>query len=130
MIRGETQYNKVSRFVKEIPSELLTGEIRKQQEREVFKPNISRTAKNAFRAKPMALTENNSGDMFEIKNFSGNAVKQSLSYDVGDKVRHIKFGEGTVKQIVEGGRDYEVTVEFDGAGVKKMFAAFAKLQKI
>ena len=43
---------------------------------------------------------------------------------------HGKFGEGTVKSIVEGGRDYEVTVEFDERGIKKMFAAFAKLQKI
>lgn len=130
MIRGETQYNKVSRFVKEIPAELLAGEIRKEREPEVFKPNISRMAKNAFRAKPMALTKSNAGNIFETKNFSGNAAKQSLSYGVGDRVRHIKFGEGTVKQIVEGGRDYEVTVEFDSAGVKKMFAAFAKLQKI
>jgi DNA helicase-2/ATP-dependent DNA helicase PcrA len=45
-------------------------------------------------------------------------------------VRHIKFGEGTVEAITEGGRDYEVTVQFDKAGVKKMFASFAKLQKI
>ena len=44
-------------------------------------------------------------------------------------MRHVKFGEGTVIQIVEGGRDYEVTVDFDGVGVKKMFAAFAKLKK-
>ena len=42
----------------------------------------------------------------------------------------MKFGEGTVLSIVEGGRDYEVTVNFDGPGTKKMFAAFAKLQKI
>lgn len=79
MIRGETQYNKVSRFVKEIPLGLLSGEIRKDREPEVFKPNISRMAKNAFRAKPMALTESNAGNIFETKNFSGNAAKQSLS---------------------------------------------------
>ena len=42
----------------------------------------------------------------------------------------MKFGEGIVTSIVEGGRDYEVTVEFDTAGTKKMFAVFAKLQKI
>ena len=42
----------------------------------------------------------------------------------------MKFGEGTVTQIVSGGRDFEVTVSFDHAGVKKMFAMFAKLQKI
>ena len=44
-------------------------------------------------------------------------------------MRHIKFGVGTVKDIVEGGRDYEVTVEFDTAGVKKMFATFCKVKK-
>ena len=54
----------------------------------------------------------------------------SLDYQVGDRVRHVKFGDGTVISIVEGGRDYEVTVDFDGPGTKKMFAAFARLQKI
>ena len=54
----------------------------------------------------------------------------SLSYGVGDRVSHMKFGEGTVKAIVPGGRDFEVTVDFDAAGTKKMFAAFAKLKKV
>ena len=54
----------------------------------------------------------------------------SLDYGPGDRVRHIKFGEGTVRQVQDGGRDFEVTVEFDKAGVKKMFASFAKLQKL
>ena len=61
---------------------------------------------------------------FEVKKAS------SLSYDVGDTVKHIKFGTGVVKSIVDGGRDYEVTVDFDKVGTKKMFAAFAKLRKI
>lgn len=43
---------------------------------------------------------------------------------------HVKFGEGTVVDITSGGRDYEVTVDFDSAGRKKMFAMFAKLEKI
>ena len=55
---------------------------------------------------------------------------EKLDYQVGDTVRHMKFGVGTVKQIVEGGKDYEVTVEFEQVGVKKMFASFAKLKKI
>lgn len=54
----------------------------------------------------------------------------SLNYSEGDRVKHIKFGEGTVKSIKDGGKDYEVTVEFDTAGQKKMFASFAKLKKI
>ena len=49
---------------------------------------------------------------------------------MGDQVEHIKFGRGRVLQIVEGGRDFEVTVDFEKAGVKKMFAAFAKLKKV
>ena len=53
----------------------------------------------------------------------------SLNYREGDRVKHIKFGEGTVKSIKDGGKDYEVTVEFDTAGQKKMFASFAKLKK-
>ena len=54
----------------------------------------------------------------------------SLDYQVGDMVRHIKFGVGKVTGIVQGGRDYEVTVNFDKFGTKKMFAGFAKLVKI
>ena len=53
-----------------------------------------------------------------------------LTYGVGDRVRHIKFGDGEVTSIVSGGRDYEVTVDFDKVGTKKMFATFAKLKKI
>lgn len=53
----------------------------------------------------------------------------SLDYEVGDTVRHIKFGVGIVKDIVDGGRDYEVTVDFDKVGVKKMFAGFAKSEE-
>ena len=63
------------------------------------------------------------------KNF-GSLIKEDLDYKEGDRVRHMKFGEGIVTQIVSGGRDYEVTVDFDTAGKKKMFAAFAKLKKV
>ena len=58
------------------------------------------------------------------------AAKEVPAYTEGDRVRHIKFGEGTVRKIVDGGRDYEVTVDFDRSGTKKMFAGFAKLVKI
>ena len=52
-----------------------------------------------------------------------------LDYEVGDRVTHVKFGEGTVKELVDVGRDYQVSVEFDKAGLRKMMAAFAKLEK-
>ena len=56
--------------------------------------------------------------------------EKSLEYGPGDRVRHERFGEGTVKEISDGGRDYEVTVEFDTLGTRKMFASFAKLKKL
>ena len=60
-----------------------------------------------------------------------NIVKaSSLDYKIGDRVSHIKFGDGIVKNIDDVGRDYEVTVEFDEFGTKTLFAAFAKLEKI
>ena len=49
---------------------------------------------------------------------------------MGDRVAHIKFGEGKVISIEDIGRDYEVTVDFDDVGSKTLFAAFAKLEKI
>ena len=58
------------------------------------------------------------------------ADDEGPGYAPGDRVVHKKFGEGTVKEIKEGARDFEVTVDFDSAGVRKMFAAFAKLEKI
>jgi DNA helicase-2/ATP-dependent DNA helicase PcrA len=71
---------------------------------------------------------------FKAKTFDPNQFKvvkaDSLDYKVGDRVSHIKFGEGTVLEIVDGGRDFEVKVDFDRAGVKRMFASFAKLKKI
>lgn len=53
-----------------------------------------------------------------------------LDYGEGDRVRHMKFGNGTVTQLVKGGRDYEVTVDFDRGGTRKMFASFAKLKRL
>lgn len=54
----------------------------------------------------------------------------SLDYTVGDTVSHIKFGQGTVLEIQDGGRDFEVKVDFEKYGVKRMFASFAKLKKV
>ena len=123
MIRGETQYNRVSRFVREIPRELVElGETIQDK-----KPKILETssAKSGYAQMRMAFQAN----AFQPQNFKVTKA-DSLDYGVGDTVRHVKFGVGIVKNIVEGGRDYEVTVDFDRAGTKKMFAGFAKLKKI
>lgn len=123
MVRGETQYNKMSRFLKEIPVNLLsTGNLIEKDEKEVPKQNAYMQAKQAFRTQAFAMQKPK--QQFTVTQGEG------LSYDVGDRVRHMKFGEGLVTGIIEGGRDYEVTVQFDTAGVKKMFATFAKLQKV
>ncbi|CDD07216.1 aTP-dependent DNA helicase PcrA [Dorea sp. CAG:317] len=129
MIRGETQYNKMSRFLKEIPMELLsTGAVfTKEKEEPEVKVSAYMQAKQAFKAKPFGGSAPYS--QAPARSF-GKPSGKGLDYGTGDRVRHIKFGEGTVTAIVEGGRDYEVTVAFDTAGTKKMFAAFAKLVKI
>ena len=132
MTRGETHYNRMSRFLQEIPKELMENgslpfdkEMQKEWEQELIRQNAYTQAKQAFRQKPFQ----NYGIQKGAKAFAVSKEK-GLDYQVGDRVRHIKFGEGTVKGILEGGRDFEVTVEFDTAGVKKMFATFAKLKKI
>lgn len=123
MIRGETQYNKVSRFVREIPRELVDLGHTIQEKKPKAEDLIPTPAKYS-KMKEILQSRNYKPREFKVTK-SG-----SLDYEVGDTVRHIKFGVGIVKEIVEGGRDYEVTVEFDKVGVKKMFASFAKLKKI
>ena len=138
MVRGETQYNAVSRFVKEIPPLLLDRKLPagRVREEDIPNPAASRYSKEMYKAKPYAMPAHERNAYAKPFIASANAVKNigsasgTLDYQVGDAVRHMKFGEGIVKNIVNGGRDYEVTVEFQSAGIKKMFASFAKLKKI
>lgn len=196
MIRGQLQYNRISRFVHEIPSRVLAQSDTGQRSRPENKfgrmeqsySNV-RQAIDMFRAKPMALqgadtifdldkgsaadgeygsaanggyrggtADSVQGGSAADSGYRGGAansgyrgsaangvdggaaagagaaadsvIRHKLGYDVGDLVRHQKFGEGLVVKIVSGGRDYEVTVQFHQAGVKKMFAAFAKLKRV
>lgn len=85
--------------------------------------------KRAYTPKTISTYGNPSSKPAFGKEFTVKRQK-SLDYMVGDRVKHIKFGEGEVINIVDGGRDMEVTVDFDKAGVKKMFASFAKLKKM
>ena len=150
MVRGQTQYGKVSRFVREIPPELLSREIYEPKPKEEsIEQSAFQKARKAFRTVP---SYGGSGYGKEVGEGYGSTFRSSkatkpvytkvenqrdfgsaggtLSYQVGDRVRHIKFGDGKVMAIVSGGRDYEVTVDFDKAGTKKMFASFAKLKKV
>lgn len=140
MVRGETQYNRISRFVSEIPPELLDTDSRKRTYFTEDDGTDSNSAGNSLfpDGRSAAAGSSRSKSYASKKPFSAltkgsqlTAQKSdSLAYGVGDRVRHVKFGEGTVLDIKEGGRDFEVTVEFDTAGVRKMFAMFAKLAKI
>ena len=121
MIRGETQYSKTSRFVREIPRELIDLGRDGTTEHTFKKPELFGGAE-VPRKKYTAET-------FKPRQFTVTKA-DSLDYGVGDTVRHVKFGVGVVQSIAEGGRDYEVTVDFDRFGVKRMFASFAKLKKI
>ncbi len=161
MVRGEMQYNIVSRFVKEIPplivnSKNVTDRVAAGYEK---KPSFSgfggyegslshggsgymgsdgyggtrsyaaSNRKNAYKAmaKKPAYGSPSSKPGFG-KEFT--VTKASIDYKVGDRVKHMKFGEGTVLGIEDGPRDYQVTVNFDTAGQKVMMASFAKLKKV
>ena len=144
MVNGETRWHKISRFVDEIPEEELEAS---RLESKNFGRTISlddgdmpwnRPARpagvstfgrgeNAYASRTAAFPQGTApafGKAFTV------AKADRLDYEVGDRVRHIKFGDGTVKEIKDGGKDYEVTVEFDTMGQKRMFASFAKLKKL
>ena len=160
MVRGETQYNIISRFVKEIPMSLVNSK------------NVTDRVAAGFEKKPSfsgfggyegSLNHGGSGYMGSSyggsRNFAANehknayrtmakkpaygnpstkpgfgkqfvVTKADIDYGVGDRVHHIKFGDGTVLGVEDGPRDYQVTVEFDTAGQKVMMASFAKLKKL
>lgn len=129
-VRGETQMNRTSRFVREIPKELLA------ESAQMLKKNSEYSAITG--KDHMELPVRKRGQI-AFNSYQREAISNTVfdkktdsapDYVVGDRVRHIKFGEGTVADMINGGRDYEVTVDFDTAGRKKMFAGFAKLVKI
>ena len=179
MVRGETQYSAVSRFVQEIPEELMDNRLPKKRvsfddypgggyksdfggsgfgfggsmsgfgssgagfgamsgfgssgadmggygksasdslfskPRAKLKPSVTPVSKKPYIARTLPKA-----------NMSGDAT---LGYGIGDRVKHVKYGIGTVKEISKEPRDYKVTVEFDACGQKIMYAAFAKLEKV
>ena len=213
MLRGETQYNPVSRFVKEIPPELLDNRLPAQKKPEFDTYADDSAQRSHFLSKPFGIGESGSGGFrrsktdyaatmeetsfrrsaldpaqtaqsgskeegyrrsgqttayqsrfgkdadtifdkpkpkavvrpkrtaSEVQPFLAKAAgpstglvrpsgEQNLGYAAGDRVRHMRYGEGTVLKIEPGPRDAQVTVMFDEAGQKIMYAGFAKLRKI
>ncbi|MBP3350843.1 MAG: UvrD-helicase domain-containing protein [Lachnospiraceae bacterium] len=137
MVRGETQYNPVSRFVREIPPELMDNTVPtvKRREEDVFdfrpkavlKPKITPQPVKPFIAQGIGSLNRVAGINKGAAALEADTV---LDYDKGDRVRHVKYGEGTVLNIEREPRDYKVTVHFDNAGQKIMYASFAKLKRV
>ncbi len=160
MVNGETHYAKVSRFLDEIPEELIQMEklearVEKTASRAEFadddlpwnrnqdrlgvskfgmKSNAYASATASYQSGGAAGSEKRTamgsattpgfGKAFTVKK------PEKLEYGEGDRVHHVKFGDGTVLSVKDGAKDFEVSVNFDQAGVKKMFASFARLEKI
>ncbi len=153
MVRGDIVSSPMSRFVKEIPREMIDlGNDHEPSTPPSFGksfdsiPGFDRGMKSAFNQKAYAPKPSEYKNPYtaspkpsEYKNPYASAPKTEpskitktgdLGYEVGDTVHHVKFGDGVVKEIVNGARDYQVTVDFPAWGVKKMFASFAKLKKV
>ena len=148
MVHGNIQYSAISRFVKELPQEKLDW--KEETFGGLFKKGPSMTANSLSGSLFGGSSSMSSGSSFSASQGSQTAKKtnydnvfdlkyakafsspkpDSLDYKEGDRVSHIKFGKGTVLAVEDMKKDYQVTVEFDTAGVKKLFAGFAKLKKI
>ncbi len=134
MTRGNIQANAISRFVKEIPSELIDtagNAIRRDTIRNsVERPKVSNAFSKSIGASSKAFSFG--GGAMATMGTKGAEIKKAdhLDYGVGDMVKHIKFGKGEVIEITDKGKDYEVTVDFETHGRRKLFASFAKLKKV
>ena len=148
MVHGNIQYSAISRFVKELPQEKLDW--KEETFGGLFKKVPSMTANSLSGSLFGGSSSMSSGSSFSASQGSQTAKKtnydnvfdlkyakafsspkpDSLDYKEGDRVSHIKFGKGTVLAVEDMKKDYQITVEFDTAGVKKLFAGFAKLKKI
>lgn len=124
MQHGITQYNAPSRFLKEIPQELIEMPVRPVSE--AAKEFALRTS---MKIKP-TFTKPNPYGMSKPKIELPSPKGVTLNFKEGDKVRAPKYGIGTVKTIRPGGADFEVEVSFGEKGTKKFMAGLSKLKKI
>lgn len=145
MLRGETQFNRPSRFIGEIPRYMLKMEAPKSSSpKKSYSFSDNNSFANSFKnsnnlENSLYFDKQTSKVSFQQSSYTPTATmpKQqfgsklpSINYGVGDTVKHVKFGVGIVTDITSGGKDYEVTVDFPNFGTKKLLSTFAKLQKI
>ena len=143
MMRGERRRSEVSRFIREIPRELmeLEGEREAKTGRklELSGWGVNAGMRQALDAlppeKPAPQAALYGGQLSaragEPSSPSSKAGETgTVDYAEGDTVRHVKFGSGTVLELKKSGKDYLVTVDFPSWGVKKMIASMARLAKV
>lgn len=151
-IFGSTSYNAISRFVNEIPKDLLNGyEETFEEKEESFKDSsykweygsssnkvstyrLEENKEKSYATKNLSLS--NSGYQFRtaesflnsINNKKQNSGVDISKYKEGQRVYHKKFGEGTINKIEPEGEDYKIEICFDKAGTKRLMAKFAGLE--
>lgn len=144
MVHGSTNFEEVSRFVKEIPKHYLEYEEKafgyapanmdripsKKPAEQVIQ--LKAYGKNNPYTRSATANANPSANPGFGKAFpmGGSAVSAPTSYEVGDKVRHIKFGNGEVIDVIPSGSDQEIVVNFDRVGEKHLFASLVKMKKL
>lgn len=151
MIHGNTNYCEISRFIKEIPKHYLESEgifvgrggpsQSTSQDRGDFGSAGKKFANVGYGRPKMAQNDYGKNNPYSRqaanpsanpgfgKAFPMGSVGDS-SYQVGDNVKHLKFGRGVVTSVVPAGSDSEITVDFERVGEKRMFASLVKMKKL
>jgi len=92
----------------------------------IIRPTVTAKPDKPFIANQISSVNKMSG----ISKGIGGMTVEAPDYQVGDRVSHVKYGEGVVLNMTKEPRDYKVTVNFDLAGQKIMYANFAKLKRV
>lgn len=121
---GNTTYNRISRFLKEIPPELLEG----NEKREPVATKLS-GIKTVNTGSTGSINPPSSFRTATFTEVSKPKVTDT-NYNVGDQVEHKKFGVGIITKIEKENDDFKLEIHFKGAGMKRLMAAFANLSKI
>jgi len=119
---GSTKFNMISRFIKEIPEKLIDNIEEEKKKNFDFE---------AHKAKRPVMDQ--SSFSFDSSFSEPSPAKSSgggESFNEGDRIRHRKFGDGTVLEAKPVGADTFLKVMFDTVGEKKLMAAYVKLERI
>ena len=129
MRNGEMNFNRPSRFINEIPRHLV-----KQTYGAVLKPETESKPTEFSRTKASLYTKDRknpfANNPYIQKGMGSASPAGAPDYQVGDRVSHTKFGQGIVRSFTKLTNDYEVVIEFDGFGQRKLRSSFAKLTKL